>query len=69
MNLESLTFFVIGLAFGIILGIVGYCYLISLRESKRKWTPIVTMFYQNSYLDKNRNKKKKKNDYYYWYYN
>ena len=38
MNLESLTFFVIGLAFGIILGIVGYFfYSISLRESKKKW--------------------------------
>jgi hypothetical protein len=34
MNLESLTFFIIGLAFGIILGIMGY-YTISLRESKK----------------------------------
>ena len=37
MNLESLTFFILGLAFGIILGIMGY-YTISLQESKKKWT-------------------------------
>lgn len=42
MNLESLTFFIIGLAFGIILGIVGY-FLFNIITREKKWAILILL--------------------------